>query len=560
MNQSDLKDIVDNVERFIERCTVLMAQQQVCISHACSSLGLQSLSGQWLSEASDSIGETEVLEVKDEARAVSHILSLIKRDAEVIKERPCLVDRLSLYEGGMLVLTDRCNDKQRLFIHIAFAALQKGLSASAMETFHRTVETYDSPTPPGYCDELLHAIDAQIIIRVEEGGMNEAVQEMQRRLDVVSKWTGNTSFELANDLHRLGCFHSILGNHAQCAKHLEESLDVGAGHDDYDTLGSFKLLATTYDATNDTLNAIRLYQCALSMEEDSTAKARLMNAISHLHLKVGGRSQLAIDYLNKSIAVQKDEANKESGDANLLLFDTMILYGNAMAAENSFSQAIDWYESALSSNPDKSAIHPSNLRAWYNKGVALFRSGDPPGAMRVFGIIIDEVDKNSKTAPRGTASVLNAIGSIYYGDKHFAGAIERFRESLSLKKECENEILSPRQLAGSLCNIASAHYRIQEYKDSEKYFNEALVVAESLDESSSSLKATIMCKLAYLFYRRRHYLRAHSLFSYGKVLPCRVVNILVLYIILALIHSPQLHCKVMTSLMLSLVTNVKAML
>jgi tetratricopeptide (TPR) repeat protein len=253
------------------------------------------------------------------------------------------------------------------------------------------------------------------------------------------------------------------------------------------------------------------------MEEDFPTKAMLMNALSHLHLKVGGRRQLAIDHLNKSLNIQQDDANDESTDANLLI-ETMILYGNAMASENSFSQAIDWYDSALSSNPNKSALHPSNLRAWYNKGVTLFRNGDNRGAVQAFGIITEETKKNSTTAPVGIGPVLNAIGSIHFRDRNFAGAVQRFTDSLSLKNECR----SPCQRAGVLCNIATAYFGMKNYEESEKYLEEALVLAESFGEMSSHLKATIMCKLAYIFYKRKRYPRAHSLFSDGKNLACKV--------------------------------------
>lgn len=267
-------------------------------------------------------------------------------------------------------------------------------------------------------------------------------------------------------------------------------------------------VSITYDAMNDPDNAIQKYECALSLEEDFTTKVWLMNALSHLHMKVGGQSQLAVDYLKKSLQIQQDDANNESTDANLL-FETMILYGHAMVAENSFSQAINWYESALRSNPDKRALHPSNSRAWCNKGAVLFINGDAVGAACAFGHIVDEVKKNPTTAPSETASVLTAIGSIFYANGDFANAIECFTECLSLKNGC----LSPCQRAGTLCNIGSVHYRMHNYEESKKYFNEALMVAESVGGTSLDLRATIMCKLAYIHYRRRQYLRAHNLFS-----------------------------------------------
>ena len=61
---------------------------------------------------------------------------------------------------------------------------------------------------------------------------------------------------------------------------------------------------------------------------------------------------------------------------------------------------------------------------------------------------------------------------------------------------------------------------MKNYQESEKYFNEALMATESLGETSLDIKAIIMCKLAYILYRQKHYLRAHEFFSDGKYLGC----------------------------------------
>jgi len=294
---------------------------------------------------------------------------------------------------------------------------------------------------------------------------------------------------------------------------LEEALHIG----NCDMLDCIKLLATSYDAMHETDCAIHQYESALLItEDDFNSKAGLTNALSHLHIKVGGQQHGRVDHLEKAINhleqllhIQQDSSNIEGKENANALLETMILLGNAMSAKKSFLQAIDWYESALSSNPDKSAIHPTNLRAWYNKGAALLQNRDIVGAVHAFEIILDEVDRNPNAPLSGIAALLNVIGNIYFQSKQFAGAVERFTQILHLKDEC----LSPRQRAGTLCNIASAHYEMQDYEEAEKTLDEALIVSESLDKKSSGVKATIMCKLAYMLYRRKQYLRAHDLFS-----------------------------------------------
>ena len=333
-----------------------MTQQQMFISHACSRLGLWSLSSQWLRNALDNMNESGLSDSKEAAQVVLCIISAIKGNRSHQKSRhgPCSVDVFSLYQdGGLAAFFLGFSDKPRLFVHLTLAALQQGLRISAMAMFQKTTDIFNSPTPPAYYEQLSQAINAQIIIHVDEGDMNEAVNEMHRRLNVVSKWKGSTSGELAHELHRFGCLHSALGHHKQCNKYLEEALHIG----NCDRLDCIKLLATSYDAMHETDSAIHQYERALLItEDDFDSKARLTNALSHLHIKVGGQRpggvdhlEKTINYLEKSLQIQQNEADAEGKENSNTLLETMILLGNAMSATKYFSEAVDCYELALSS-------------------------------------------------------------------------------------------------------------------------------------------------------------------------------------------------------------------
>ena len=363
----------------------------MCISRAAFGLGLRGLARKWLAKAVDTVAGLGLSDVEERAGALlrvvagldtharprggkaaassSDVLSRIKRNVKR-KTAVVSVEAYSLYGGSLPAFADGCDEKPRLLVHFALEALKKNLKKIALATFKgkEIAKICASPTPPSHHNELLHGINAKIIIQVQEDNMAGAVQTMRHRIDMVSKWTGNASFELANDKLRLACFHSLLGQHKECAAMCQESLDIGAGYDYYDSLGCLKMLATSLDATdnqNDMDNAIHIYECALSMEKDITTKVRLMNALSHLYLKVGGKSQLAVEYLDKSINILEGDA--QNADTHSLLLSTIIMYGNAMVSINSFSEAMCWYDLALSENPNQSALHPINYKAWYNK-------------------------------------------------------------------------------------------------------------------------------------------------------------------------------------------------
>ena len=145
-------------------------------------------------------------------------------------------------------------------------------------------------------------------------------------------------------------------------------------------------------------------------------------------------------------------------------------------------------------------------------GANLLWNDDVEGAARAFEIIVGDVDKGLTVPPSGTAAVLAALGSIYFQANFFPKAVKRFTQSLFL----ENDPLSPRQRAETLCNIGSAYHEMQQLEDAEKALTKALVISRTL-ETSLKLTAKIMHNLAHIFYRHNHYLRAHDVFSEGKI-------------------------------------------
>ena len=340
----------DDVEEFAIRCALFMAQQQACLSHACSRLGLRSLSVQWLRRASDSAHELGLTDVAEEVRAVRHLFSVIPDPAAASagKGRPSL-DLFSLYkEGSLASMFEECRDQPLLFFHLALAALGQGLHMSAMTMLQRIQKTervYNSPSPPTYSEELLQAIDLTLIIRLKDGDTKRAVDDMRRRLDVVSLWRGSASIEVAHGRLRLGCLLSALGHHKQCVQQLEQSMHTGEAHKNYKALDCIKLLATSYDAMRETECAKRQYERALSMEDDVTTKAKIMNALAYVYTATGEQNHLAISYLEKTIHILKEDVNylekslQIQTDSDFLLFETMILLGNAMSSNNSLSQA-----------------------------------------------------------------------------------------------------------------------------------------------------------------------------------------------------------------------------
>ena len=530
MTSADPNNMATNNVAFMKRCKRLKAHQQIQISQALCCLGhTMSLSEKWLNEAIGTLKDIGMPDaVSAAADVATRILYLLRKWTEEQENNAKIHDSnnwdievanpLSLYESGSATFTEGYDEKLRLTAHTGMAFLQKGLHIDASSTLDGLINGIrDLADPPSYHQELQDAIDALVIINVKQDEMDKAEDLLKLRLELASRWEGDNSIKRAKELRRLVCFYSVIGENAECTKQLDESLSILLSDNDNPNvnmemiLDSAKLLATSYDAMEQNENAVHQYEFAIDKETDSIKKAKLMNAISHRYCR-SGKSNHAFEYLDKSLALQKSKANKNDENTSLLT-DTMILYGNAMASKQSYSEACFWYDSALNANTDKSPLHPDNLRAWYNKGVALFHSEDVIGAGHALGIIVDAARKNPEARTRGVSFVLNGIGNIHYVNKRYENAIELYKESLSTGTE---DFFTPCQRAGTWCNIATAEYKMGDFKGAKISFEHALKIAHSMGDSSWEAKSIIFSKAAYVCYKRKAYNHAFLKYSEGK--------------------------------------------
>lgn len=536
----------ENIGSFMKRCELFKAAEQVHIAHVTFRLGKTVLSSKWLAKAMDTMDEVGISLAKNEASLVKYMLSVMMNAAPEQSNRGgrLVANPLALYENGLPTFTDGYNGKDRVHVHWALEEVQKRLHIDAMYTAEQAVDSIrELDSPPSYSDEYLRAIDVQIAIKLKYNDNDGVLEKLKLRLTIISRWEGDGSLATANELRRLACFYSIRGDHLECLKLLNESLGIIFSLDgkDQDSLAELtKFAGTVYEALGQSSKAIEEYERALSLMKEGSVleSAKVMNAISQSFIKKG-KSNEAIDYLEKSMQSQKCLPNKTS-ETNNLLADTLVLYGNAMASKHSFSEAIFWYDSALNANPNKSPLEHNNLRAWYNKGVALFHIRDIVGAGHAFGIILDEVEETSAVT-HGISFVLNGIGNIvsvymkkrlfllfqslsmayspsssqHFTNKIYVKALEAYNESLTTERD---DTFTPIQRVGILCNIATTHFMMSEFEESESHFQRALVEADSSGKYCWDIKALIMSKLAYVLYKREFYNRAYDLYSEGEFL------------------------------------------
>ena len=543
MTSPDSKNMATSNVAFMKRCSLLKAHQRIQIFHVLCYLGHISLSEQWLREAIDALKEIGMPDVISEAAEVAMYIMYIIMKGSRDQENNALVNGssgivanpLDFYESGASFLEGN-DEKLRFTAHKGMALLQKGLQIDAYSTLNKATNYIRNPTgPPILHQELLDAIDALVIINVKQDEMDKALDGLKLRLELVSRCEVDYSVKLTKELLRLGCFYCVLGDNAECIKQLDESLRILFSSESVDLnvsleiiLDAAKLLAVSYDVLGEDAGAVDYYNLAIDKETDSIKKTKLMNAISHLYCR-SEKCSLAIDYLDKSLALQKIETRNYDENTSLLI-DTLILYGNAMASKKSYTEARFWYEYALDANTDKSPREPNNLRAWYNSGIALFHSGNIVGASHVFWAIDDTVGGNphqprekehwpnrgcggnQKPTTQGFYYVRNGIGNIHFVNMSYGKAIEFYGESLST----ENHLFTPCQRAVTLCSIAMAEYLMGNFEGSKLSTKHALRIAKSMDDSHWEAKSIIFSKVACVCFERKGYGRAFSMYSEGK--------------------------------------------
>jgi tetratricopeptide (TPR) repeat protein len=105
--------------------------------------------------------------------------------------------------------------------------------------------------------------------------------------------------------------------------------------------------------------------------------------------------------------------------------------------------------------------------------------------------------------------------SQHFTNKIYVKALEAYNESLTTERD---DTFTPIQRVGILCNIATTHFMMSEFEESESHFQRALVEADSSGKYCWDIKALIMSKLAYVLYKREFYNRAYDLYSEGEFL------------------------------------------
>ena len=129
----------------------------------------------------------------------------------------------------------------------------------------------------------------------------------------------------------------------------------------------------------------------------------------------------------------------------------------------------------------RQASHQDEARALYNKGVELREAKQNEEAAKAFGaalVEIDRCDAGNVETKKLKAETEDRLGEIYWLQGLFEDALELHLDASALFRELHGQTT----LMKSLRNAGRAAASLKNLDDAEYYYNEAMIIARTLDE------------------------------------------------------------------------------
>lgn len=134
--------------------------------------------------------------------------------------------------------------------------------------------------------------------------------------------------------------------------------------------------------------------------------------------------------------------------------------GDALRAEKSYLDALDYYRAALAKKPNNATL--------YNKiGIDELQMGRFPEARKDF--------EHAIKADRQFADAHNNLGVIYYLQKKYGAAIRRYEDAIKLREDS----------ASFYSNLGAAYFSKKEYVKASLAYNQALQLDPDIFERTS---------------------------------------------------------------------------
>ena len=260
------------------------------------------------------------------------------------------------------------------------------------------------------------------------GEHRDAVQSLERALELTIQHSGRDSLEASAVLHSLGNAHGDLGDHATKRDLLERALD-NYTEDDAAVAQTAYELALAHGELGDDARKKQLLERALSIEERDLGRDHADLAITLMHLgqvyATTGEHAKRVVVLERALAIEEREYGPAHADLVASLNNTGVAYSEIGDHE----RALTLFSRALAIEEREDTVDSSTL---HNVGGAYFGLQNYEEASHVFDRALElDMDKHGEKGAEIVASIL-LLGSAHEALEELETAYELYQHALAI--------------------------------------------------------------------------------------------------------------------------------
>jgi CHAT domain-containing protein/tetratricopeptide (TPR) repeat protein len=399
------------------------------------------------------------------------------------------------------------DDRARAFVALARASQEVGREdyAAAMRQYREARRCFEKLGDSAWG---AYTLDSLAAVHWAVNQTQEALDLLERSLELTRKAQGKRAINVAHCLWHLGLVYGQLNRHEEALRRLQEALAIARESEGQEDLVANCLdhIAGTYRNLEDYPNALEFARRGLALRErlnpGDESLAGSHNTLGTLHADLGEYAE-ALRQLLTSLEILRKYHPERSGPVAIAHNNL----GSVYSSIGDYRRSLDQYRQAesifRSIFPER---HSSVAMAYNNLANALYHLGE-------FGRAIEYHEKalrirRSLSGERGAdvADSLSDLGSLYQDRGDYSEALKAQRLALEIRIER----LGPRhpRIAVSRNNLGSLYLETREYAKAVEEFEAALAIWRRARGDKHPEVGTVLNNIGGVFKTRGEYGKA----------------------------------------------------
>lgn len=337
------------------------------------------------------------------------------------------------------------------------------------ENAQKTLEQSLKLTMPAYKEERAQAYENLGLVHIDEGEYQQAVELLNRALDIKLILYGKNDPNTATAYLHLGTVYYYLRKLDRAREFYKHYLDIMRqkyGEENELVSTGYQNLGIIYDVKGDYKRALELYQKSLDIRIKVLGKNHLMVADSYNGIAIvnhfRGDHERAIQYFKKALAIRLHVL----GENHALVAESYNNLGLAYMGFDQYEQALKTMQKALSIrekifNKDHPAVEQSQI----NLGLIFLKKKEYNKALTLFNQVLQERRKTLGKDHPLVASCLFDIAQTKAAQGEKEEAIKFYLKSADIRS---------RSLGKHHPDIADAYFKIGKIYQEQSDLNAAL--------------------------------------------------------------------------------------